>query len=457
MFTPPRFVVIDDKPLHAYAIAACIQELGSSCATVIYSLEKDVPPHVFAGARVIFMDLQLLDSAAGDFKRHFAEIQRILGQVISPNGGPYMLVLWTDAPEHADGLRDYLEEHLFPNSPHTRPLSLLALSKTDYIDLQTGEPTHPAELGMKIQADIKSIPSMAALLQWEADVLTATNGVLQIVLSAAVDDEGVLDLGSVLKRIAIEAVGEPHAQNEPAAAVHSALLPLLQDQLQYFNDETPGSENWKTAFEGAPDTLPKLSRKHAATLNSHLHVQLASGDIVPTAWGAISEIEADFPWGNFGLTGVQNFVDEVVVRGVNTKWDQVSTDMTMGKGTARQLQVGQIRVGAACDFAQKTDGPVPYVLTAFVPSRTDSPKKNPELLARSTAWLSPLLDIGNWGQGFLFVEPRFALTRGETQTSDFVVLARMREQLLLELIAAIAHHGARPGITRFEGEDEARP
>ena len=453
MFVPPRFIVIDDKIAHAQAIAACVQELGSSCATVLYSVEQDVPKDVFVGARVIFMDLQLLDSAAGDFRRHYAEIQRILGQVITSSGGPYMLVLWTDAPERADELQRYLEEHLFAASPYARPVSLLALSKTDYIDLDTGVPTNSAELGRKIREDIRSVPSLAALLQWESDVLSATNGVLKIVMSAAMTPEGGMELGSVLKRIAVEAAGEHHAQSEPSAAVHSALLPLLQDQLQYVVPDELSTGIWAAAFTGAPTDLPQLSKENAANLNSHLHIKIAADDVEPTEWGALSELEDDFDWEDFGLQDAQDFVSRIPLKGVVTKWQDTVFDMTTPKSTPRRLQIGQIRVGAACDFAQKTDGPIPFVLATFIPVRTDSPKKSPTLMQRSTAWLSPLLEVGAWGRGFLFVEPRFARTRGEQQTSGFLVLARVREQLLIELIGALAHHTARPGITQFEGED----
>lgn len=459
MFIAPRFIVVDDDPIHAKAIAACVQELGSVCATVVYSVETDVPPHVFSGARVIFMDLQLQDRTYGDFARHYSEIQRILSNVINPDGGPYMLVLWTDAPERAGELEAYLEQNLFVRSPHTRPLTLLPLSKTDYIDFSTGEPSDSIALGKKIRADISSVPSMAALLQWEADVLTATNGVLQNVMSAAVDTGGRrLDaLPSVLHRIATDVAGVVQAEADPEAAVHMALLPLLQDQLQYAASKNVPNEVWMRAFEGAAGPLSILSRASAAKLNSSLHLKLAErGEIKPVSWGALSGLEDNFPWRDFGLSDAQSYVDDVVIPGVQTKWQFVETDLQTGKlqpGNLRRIRLGQIRIGAACDFAQKSDGPVPFVLTAFIPVREDHPTKRVELMQRSTAWLSPLLDVGSWGRGHLFVEPRFLRIRGASQMADLRAFGRLREQLLIELISGISHHSSRPGITQFVGED----
>ncbi|MFT2815557.1 hypothetical protein [Leifsonia sp. A12D58] len=455
MFTPPRFVVVDDNAKHAHAIAACIQELGSACATVIYSLEKDVPVAAFLGARVVFMDLQLMDRAHGDFKRHYAEIQRILSQVINPVGGPYMLVLWTEVPERADELRGYLEEHLYAKSPHTRPLSLLALSKNDYIDSSTESATNSAELGNRIRIDMAEATAVAALLQWESDVLHATNGVLQTVISAAsTASGGPVEVSAVLKRIAIDAVGESQALADPESAVHIAMLPLLHDQIQDTASRAGSVDVWNNAYEGAPEPLPKLSREKAAKLNSHLHLQLATnGDVTPTSWGALSSLEPDFSWADFGFDGAKQFVEKVVQKQVQTQWLDNVVDMEIDDSNTRRVRVGQVRIGAACDFAQKAHGPIPFVLAAFIPVRKDHAAKKPVLADRSTAWMSPLMDIGEWGRGHLFVDPRFSRTRGHQQAQQFTPVARIREQLLIELISTVSHHGARPGITQFEGED----
>ena len=56
MFTPPRFVVVDDDKNHLDAIVASIQALGSVCARVHYRPEDDVPAELFASVRAVFID-----------------------------------------------------------------------------------------------------------------------------------------------------------------------------------------------------------------------------------------------------------------------------------------------------------------------------------------------------------------------------------------------------------------
>lgn len=112
-----------------------------------------------------------------------------------------------------------------------------------------------------------------------------------------------------------------------------------------------------------------------------------------------------------------------------------------------KVAVVQIRIGAACDYAQKTTGPIPYALAALLPEKVGL--KPHELTPNSTAWISPELDLGS-GIVQVFVEPRFVRVRGEKAANTFKAIGRIKEQLLLELVSAIGHHSSRPGIVRFQ-------
>lgn len=292
MFTPPRFVVIDDDLNHLDAIVTTIQSLGSVCARVHYTPEKDVPKELFAAVRAIFIDLQLQDrSASSDFNRHFAEIQRILGNVIQPTGGPYILLVWTDVPNRVTELQAYLEKKLFVDKPHTKPIAIVPLSKTDYISIETGEPT-AGSLVEDIRKHLRAQPAMNAIVQWEAEVLGAATRVLADVTALAGEISGDAPLPTLLKRLAVEAVGHANATDDPRASVQAALLPLLQDHLQ---NAPYVSGEWSRAFESAATPAPPLSKAQASMLNTKLHVtrQDVTRPVSPVAWGAICELEPD--------------------------------------------------------------------------------------------------------------------------------------------------------------------
>lgn len=443
MFTPPRFVVIDDDIKHLHAIADAVQVLGSVCARVHYQLETDVPVEPFRGVRVIFMDLQLQDRAmTSDFNRHFAEIQRILSKVINPRGGPYLLVLWTDRPERATELSEYLES-FFTGTPHTRPVALVALSKMDHIDLATGELIGDGGgLRDAIISKLAESPAAAALVQWENDVLDASARVLADLMELSSDAGPVPEaLATLLKRLATEAVGQVNADADKKSSVDAALLPLLQDHMQNAAIDGSAETVWSKAFEGAPGSLPQLRKPQVARLNTMMHVTLPSGHhpIAPTSWGAICEIEDSIDWREFGYDSAETCA-EAVRKSVKIDWPKY-------KDKSRLLQV---RIGAACDYAQKADGPIPYALALALPERVEV--KPHGLAENSTAWISPALVLGALGVVQLLVDPRFVRVRGAEQTGSFTVVGRVKEQLLLELVSAVSMHGARPGIVRFKAQ-----
>lgn len=437
MFTPPRFVVIDDDEKHLDAIVATIQSLGSVCARVHYSAEVDVPAELFTAVRTIFIDLQLLNRAASsDFRPHYAEIQRILGNVIRADGGPYLLVVWTDKPEQVAELEAYLETPFFAEKPFARPIAIVPLSKTDYIDLGTGHQT-AGNLLEDIRTHLGAQPAMNALVQWEMEVLGAAGKVLADVATLATELNGVGALPTLLQRLAVEAVGYANAVDDPREGVQAALLPLLQDHLQ---NAPVGSGDWDRAFEGAVEPAPGISKAQVGLLNSKLHItkQDAARPISPLAWGAVCELETDIDWSEFGLDDEAQYREQVVGKNLKLEWSKYEDK--------DKINIVQIRIGAACDYAQKTVGPIPYVLAALLPEREGV--RPHDLNPKSTAWISPELDIdGNIVQ--FFVDPRYVRVRGGKAAASFAVIARIKEQLLLALVSAVGNHSSRPGIVRF--------
>ena len=85
--------------------------------------------------RCLFLDLHLVDGQAGtDQRRHYGVIASILEDNISQNGGPFILVIWTEHERFSNELRDYLDTNLDQTKPHARPLAVLGLAKERFIN-----------------------------------------------------------------------------------------------------------------------------------------------------------------------------------------------------------------------------------------------------------------------------------------------------------------------------------
>ncbi len=463
MFTPNRFVIVDDEEAHLIAIRKTLEHLGSSCVAIRFVPGDPMPSEPFKRARVIFMDLQLLDrQGSTDYKRHYGAIQGILQTTIPVDGGPFVMVVWTDKPELVSELEAYLGDHLYDKHPHARPIKVLAMSKTEFIDIDTGEAKNPQALLEHVRTQLATEPALAALLQWETDIIEASDRVVHDIMGFATAAGESPDLPIALKRMATEAVGAPNVERDPQGAVHSALLPLLQDHVQYEVVGDPEHPDlWDKTFSEAPASIPELNREQAADLNTQIHLGKISPTLKPTTWGAICELEEKLNWRReFGLASAEDYRVHAGKRVMN------------GPGGSppdpEKMRLVQIRIGAACDYAQKTDGPIPFVLACFIPVY-EFPKPDPnakkaskpkplgvlKLDPRATAWLSPVLRLPNWGLGHLLVDPRFVRIRGSGFAKNYVRVARLREQLLMELIAVVSQHSSRPGITAFYGTDEA--
>ena len=360
MFLPPRFVVIDDNPKHLGAILSVFQELGTSCLGVVFDPERGLENQRFDGVRGLFVDLHLTESTVTtDETRHFATIAGILETSISPAGGPFVLVVWTEHEQYVQGLKEYLDESLDDDAkPHTRPIAVMGLPKDRFIEIATGKILgHKAEeLRDAVEGTLSEKPQLAALLAWEADVVAAAGATLSTLIDLVpVKQRGSTTFASgldeVLSRLASAAVGEPHVGDDRRAAITTALAPILADRIVNQTVSPANAEIWERAVtrKGKGAVSPKM----AGMVNRMLHVAIpASEAIQPTDWGAVVEFPYELDDNTlqrlFGVTSDQLLHKEF-------KIEQKDRD---------RCRPRLVRVGAACDHAQNRLGPLWYLFAS---------------------------------------------------------------------------------------------
>ena len=137
----------------------------------------------------------------------FAVITALLEDTIKPSG-PYFIVLWTQYPDQAPGLRNYLDERL--GSGVTKPFEVCPLSKSDHID-GDGKIRDQRKLMGAIRNIIQKSPQVAAVVEWESRVLEAAGRTVSSVLDLASredTEQRANKLGKILGWLAVEAVVE---------------------------------------------------------------------------------------------------------------------------------------------------------------------------------------------------------------------------------------------------------
>lgn len=447
MDVPPRFIVVDDKPEHLAAILSVFQTLGTSCLGIVYDAEQGLKARDFRGVRVLFLDLHLIDplQAAGE-ERHFVTVASILQDCISQSGGPFVLVVWTEHDHLIDGLREYLDASLDPERPHARPLAIVGLSKGNFIDVNTGVANEGRADALRdaIEAEVRGQPQLAALMAWEIEVLAAAATTLSTLVDLVPNEMrnstsfgGALD--EVLSRLAREAVGRQHVATDHRAAIATALAPILADRIVNQDVSETAAAVWRQAVTWGG--RERLDSRRAGKVNRMLHVAVPRSEAIQsTDWGAVVEYPAAW-WTN----------NEIRNRLGVTQAELLGQEFKIGTDDRVRCRPRLVRIGAACDHAQGSGGPLPYLFGLEIPCDVQrKPDNTGEVRLPASEWSSPtlLLDEAS-GPFVLAVNTRYALSVTPATADGWQPVYRLREQLLMHLISHASGYMARPGIVSF--------
>ena len=449
MFTPPRFVVVDDNEKHLAGILDALQVLGAPGLGLIYDPETGLDGRHLRNVRALFVDLHLIDSAATtDERRHYGIIAGMLENGISPTGGPFVLVVWTEHDHLIEELREYLDASLDPEKNHARPLAVVGLPKTGFIDLDTGASNEGRADALRdaVESAVSGQPQLAALVAWEADAQAAAAATLSTLVDLVPEDArnstSIADaLDEILSRLAQEAVGRPHVADAPRAAVSAALAPILADRI--VNQDVPEAAltAWRTAVTHGDTRLERLDPARAGKVNRMLHVAVPPTETIrSTDWGAVVEFPAAW-WddGEFrrrmGVTRAQFLGDE----------------FKLGRSDRDRCRPRLVRIGAACDHAQNRAGPLPYLFGLEIPRSVQRKKDDTGAVCiPASEWSSPVLLLDpEAGPFVLAVNTRYWISVGPAEAGGWEPVYRLREQLLMHLITHAGNHLARPGIVQL--------
>ena len=439
MFAAPRFIAIDDKLSHLQAIVATLQGLGTSCFGILYDVSTELHPEHFVGVRCLFMDLHLTSGIVStDDRNHYGIISGILDANICCAGGPFILIVWTEYPQQCAELQNYLDTHLTGDQAYARPLAILGLPKASFINVADGTALEPGKLEREVRRLVESIPQLAALLDWETDVLAAAGGTLSSVMSLVPTEKRTThlyaaELDIILSRLACEAVGKMHVGSDPRGAIAKSLSPILADRILNQSAEGTGAF-WPLAItKHGNNPVAKASPDEAGLINRMLHLALPSIEkALSTDWGAV--VEWPYDW-----------AADAEIRDLGLTGNSILEDLfKIGKQDHPSCKPALIRVGAACDYAQSRPGPIAYLLAMAIPQAVKITGKASEAI-----WRSPVFVIPDSAPFYVYVHYRMAISILPELAKDWSVAFRFREQLLMQLISAASDYSSRPGIVQL--------
>jgi len=433
MFTPARYLVLDDEESELKALIDALHVAGVPSIGVKFEAPALPEPALFAGIRILFSDLHLVKAQPAGVQ-HYNTLASILDRCIPDNHGPYLLVLWTSHEAERAALAARLEEILPANK---KPITVLALDKTI---LRAGDAWDAEGIRDAIKQQIDSIPQLKALLNWERDVLTAANSTLALVNGLIPDGQrtaaaypGALD--RVLSVLASAAAGPSNAPQDRKGAVTAALSPLLTDRILNQVHDQDSADLWKRAVTFSA-TAP-LTPAQKAKMHRMLHLAIPPAEAVTqTDWGAVIPL------------GAQQITDEAMKArfGVTAGYLR-ETEFKLKQTRREEGNLVAIRVGAACDHAQGNAGPIPILLGLLVPSTALQDK------SRSPAihTCKQQFELQGYVEPVsLLVHARFPMSAVSEEILAWPpAIFRLREQLLTAILVHTATYAMRPGTLLF--------
>ncbi|HEY0312280.1 MAG TPA: hypothetical protein VGC56_07260 [Allosphingosinicella sp.] len=428
MFTSGRYVIVDDERDQLRLLVDSLHAIGAPCVGVHYT-GKPLDRAAFAGVRVLFSDLFLLQGVTQPMLQYAALEGMLRANVDPATGGPYLLIIWTTHDEKVEGLRDYLRERL---DPALRPLAVLTLDKNDFLDGQPG-------LAAAVHERVNSSPQVRALVAWEADVLAAAGATLAAVTDLIPAEQRDVDgfsalLDGVLSRLAVAYAGRPNVEPDRRGAINGALVPILADRIANAPARPELAGIWGAAIT-KHQALPAIDDVQAGRMNRMLHVAIPPAEPVSsTDWGAALLLPGD------------ERADGPMLERFGMKYPELLSQVfRVQKADRVRCTPVLVRVGAVCDFAQRKPGPLPYLLGLIVPA--DIAHKDIVQLKSEIA--SPLLLLKEAdGPVRLLVNARFQISL-VSPPAKFTPLFRVREQLLTTIIAHAGEYQTRPGVVKL--------
>ena len=428
MFTAGRYVIVDDERDQLGMLVDALHARGAPCVGVHYT-GKPLNKAAFAGVRVLFSDLFLLQGVNQPLLQYAALEAMIRNNVDPAIGGPFLLIVWTTHDEQVEGLRTYLRERL---EARLRPLAVLTLDKKPYLDGK-------ADLAAAVHDQVNASPQIRALIAWEEDVLSAAGATLSAVSDLVPAEHRDVDsfsglLDGTLSRLAVAFAGRPNVPADRRGAINGALAPILADRIANAPPRAELAGVWDAAVT-KDQALPDIDDRQVGRMNRMLHLAVPPGEpVAATDWGAtllLPETErADGPMAQrFGM-----------------RYGEVMSQVfRLERADRARCTPVLVRTGAVCDAAQRKPGPLPYLLGVLVPA---------DVVQKATAPLkselaSPLLLLDEeTGPFHLFVNARFQISM-VSPTADWSPLFRIREQLLAVIAAHAAEYQTRPGIVKL--------
>lgn len=482
MFGPIRAVAIDDEPSHLLAITTGLSASGIPCMG--YWFDRDtselLPKPADGGLpflRLVFMDLNLAElSGVPETANLCAGVMSVLKQLVSKNGGPYLLVFWTQVGTRVADVAKMLYERLERVEQVPCPIAVVELAKGPFIvadpkgqDFKVALREFYSELHQNIpqlenavKEAVARDPQLSTVSSWESRASDAAARAVNQVHACARDDAGdplrtSESIQKVLTKIALAASGETSAAEGPARALDAGMVDILVDQFGISVEDPDYKEIVAKAIgmtvKGAVVFQDEV--RTDAALNTFFHIDKEVSSAKAGDRGVVVSA-SPFKKNDLGFRPVELLTEFLIPYELYPEGRRVEMKALLD-AFRKSAEFVLVELGADCDHAQDTARTRRYLLGLEVPVMFAELLRFPE---NGKLRNEALQLLGPWTIDektlFLLVScRRFWVWQDKKPHAQGKVKYRLRASLVSKLLHHYSAFHSRPGIIEFQSGAKA--
>lgn len=449
-----RVAAIDDNEEHLKAITWGLSQAGF-CPVPFRFDDGDLlpaPEAPITGMRIVFADIHMASGNLDNLKMHAGIIIQCLNKIAA--SGPYALIFWSMYPGDVEMMKSLIEADA-PGTGVTPPIAYGSIDKNMVLGAD-GSGTFDAEaLRTLIGEQMGNFPTLAIAAHWEmraAEAAAKTTNTVFLLTPTQIAEQRTKSWESLLAFLAAEAVGPEVAPQSIDAALDSALLPILEDQLSFIGGPpaTPIPETHPLRV--ALSVSPRPLRPDGISV-----AQLNAGYLIDEAGAASPKGEFErgmviqLP-GSFINSGpfIRQFGKE---RSDLIREEFLLKDKVVTAEQLSQLTLHIVELGPECDHVQGKLSTHRYLLALLVPSALISLCHSKKLGYKNLS----VIDAGLMAfkrspqdEFHLLISTRCYMTLAPGSALGGLCRFRLRRLSIEEVVHHYTTHARRPGVMRFK-------
>ena len=432
-----RVVLLDDEPKEAIPVIKAFSKAGVA-AVFFDGTDNDLPKAKkrLRGVRLAILDVNLGIAGGASNKTIASTLVQTFSKIISPDNGPYGVLIWTNHPDLRQEVVNYIHEH--PTLP--KPVFVVMLKKAAF-KKKGGDAENPrfaiAKLAKELVKILEENSPLECMQVWEGVCFKAATNVTNAVGDLTESGAKPPDLAEwsrmwrdeTLKLLLVLAKAQSETQLTEQNCISSiflALNPLHSDRMDILvegiGDDLSGHVGKIMGATGASATERK------AKVNSMMHL-------------ASDQLDRFNP-GNLYVFGKRNALEAFPLL------KEILAGCTQGKDATtaedKALLCG-LEITPVCDYAQGKMGLSRIIGGFIVPWDLEKSIKNAGFLKRIGPFYFDEKKL-NAGAYLICFNSRYIVGVEPSRIKKLHSTARVRVQILADVQSWAAYQAARQGV-----------